>query len=39
MISHGVGVTVARTYELKRVDLDYFVADDDDLPGPQAEGL
>lgn len=39
MISHGVGVTVARTYELKRVDLDYFVADDDDLLAPQAEGL
>lgn len=30
MIDHGVGVTVARTYSLKRVDLDYFVTDDDD---------
>lgn len=30
MIEHEVGVTVAARYELKRIDLDYFVTDDDD---------
>ena len=29
MIEYDVGVTVARTYRLKRIDLDYFVDDDD----------
>jgi restriction system protein len=38
MINHGVGVTVARSYDLKRVDLDYFVVDDDDLPTVEPEG-
>lgn len=27
MIEHGVGVTVRHTYELKRLDEDYFTAD------------
>jgi restriction system protein len=36
MINHEVGITVARTYKLKRIDLDYFVSeDDDDLPSLQ----
>lgn len=30
MIDHDVGVTVARDYQLKRVDLDYFGADEDE---------
>jgi restriction system protein len=29
MIEHGVGVTVAREYALKRLDLDYFATEDD----------
>ncbi len=29
MIEHGVGVTASRAYELKRVDLYYFVTEDD----------
>lgn len=29
MIDHGVGVTVAREYRLKRLDLDYFVTEDE----------
>jgi len=28
MIDHGVGVTAATTYEIKRMDLDYFDADE-----------
>jgi restriction system protein len=28
MIDHGVGVSVATTYEIKRIDLDYFGGDD-----------
>ena len=32
MIEHAVGVTVSREYELKRLDLDYFVTEDDDEP-------
>jgi restriction system protein len=28
MIDHGVGVSVATTYEIKRIDLDYFGADE-----------
>lgn len=31
MIDHDVGVTIARRYELKRLDLDYFVTDEDDV--------
>jgi restriction endonuclease Mrr len=27
MIDHGVGVSTARSYELKRLDEDYFDAD------------
>jgi len=30
MVAHGVGVSVARTFEVKRLDLDYFASDDDD---------
>lgn len=37
MIDHEVGVTVARKYELKRVDLDYFVSDEDDADGPAVQ--
>ncbi len=29
MIDHGVGVTVTQTYELHRIDLDYFAEEDD----------
>lgn len=37
MMDYDVGVTVAKTYRLKRVDLDYFVADDgDDLSAQPA---
>ena len=32
MIDHDVGVSVGRTYPLKRVDLDYFAGDDSDTP-------
>jgi restriction system protein len=28
MIDHGVGVSVLRSYDLRRVDLDYFTSDD-----------
>jgi hypothetical protein len=30
MIDHDVGVSIWRTYRLKRVDLDYFATDDAD---------
>ena len=36
MIDHEVGVTVERAYALKRLDLDYFVQDDEDA-GPPSE--
>jgi restriction system protein len=39
MIEHDVGVTVARSYKLKRIDLDYFSTDGDDVavaPDPAA---
>lgn len=36
MVEHDVGVTVARSYKIKRVDLDYFAADEDDDPVGQA---
>ena len=29
MIDHGVGVTVEHEYEVKRLDLDYFIQDGD----------
>lgn len=32
MIEHGVGVTVNRKYEIKRLDLDYFAMDDEEAP-------
>jgi len=32
MIEHGVGVSVLRTYELKRPDLDYFATEDEGVP-------
>jgi restriction endonuclease Mrr len=28
MIDHGVGVTIQHQYEVKRLDLDYFVEDE-----------
>jgi restriction system protein len=31
MIEHAVGVTVALRYEVKRLDLDYFVTDDEEV--------
>jgi restriction system protein len=34
MIEHGVGVTVSREYEIKRVDLDYFTSDDSEVSTP-----
>jgi restriction system protein len=36
MIEHAVGVTVSREYEIKRLDLDYFVTEDEDVPAPRA---
>lgn len=38
MIEHGVGVTVARAYEIKRLDLDYFATDEADDVAPAAQG-
>jgi len=38
MIEHGVGVTVARSYEVKRLDLDYFATDEADDVAPVAQG-
>lgn len=32
MIDHGIGVTVQHAYEVKRLDLDYFVSDDEGSP-------
>lgn len=32
MIEHEVGVSVAHRYEPKRLDLDYFVIDENDIP-------
>lgn len=29
MIDHNVGVTLATRYDIKKIDLDYFAADDD----------
>lgn len=29
MIDHGVGVTTRRSYDVKRIDLDYFASDED----------
>ncbi len=36
MIEHGVGVAVSREYEIKRLDLDYFVVDDEEAPAAPA---
>lgn len=36
MIEHAVGVTASRVYELKRLDLDYFVSEDEDVPSESA---
>jgi restriction system protein len=36
MITHNVGVTVARRVEIKRVDLDYFASEEDEA-GPSPE--
>jgi restriction system protein len=33
MIEHNVGVTISREYEIKRLDLDYFTADEDHQDG------
>ena len=33
MIEHGVGVAVARTYKVMRLDLDYFLQGDDGVDG------
>jgi len=32
MIDHGVGITVEHSYEVPRLDLDYFVEDEDSVP-------
>jgi restriction system protein len=37
MIDHGVGVSVEHTYEVQRLDLDYFVSDESGGSGPEAE--
>ncbi len=37
MIDYGVGVTVQKTYEVKKVDQDYFVDEDDGAPAPNVE--
>ena len=34
MIEYGVGVSTSRTYELKRIDLDYFAGDEDETTPP-----
>jgi hypothetical protein len=34
MIDYGVGVSIVETYELKRVNLDYFADEDDATTGP-----
>ncbi|MEK6273348.1 MAG: restriction endonuclease [Actinomycetota bacterium] len=39
MIEHGVGVTVSREYELKRLDLDYFVTGDEEIPDEQSASI
>jgi hypothetical protein len=33
MIDHGVGVTIEHAYEVKRLDLDYFVSDEGSSTG------
>jgi hypothetical protein len=37
MIEYGVGVSRLRSYELKRVDEDYFVDDEGSGPVPSGE--
>ena len=39
MIDHGVGVAVEHAYEVKRIDLDYFVEDETVGGGPGAGAL
>ena len=34
MLDHGVGVTVEHSYEVKRIDLDYFVEEEDGTQSP-----
>lgn len=34
MVDYGVGVSIVETYELKRVNLDYFADEDDTTTGP-----
>ena len=34
MIEYGVGVASSRTYEIKRIDLDYFASDEEEASGP-----
>ena len=34
MIDYGVGVTSARRYEIKRIDLDYFAVEEEATVGP-----
>ena len=34
MVDYGVGVSTVETYELKRVNLDYFADEDDATTGP-----
>ena len=34
MIDYGVGVTSARRYEIKRIDLDYFAVEEEAAVGP-----
>ena len=36
MVDYGVGVSTVETYELKRVNLDYFADEDDAAAGPRA---
>jgi restriction system protein len=33
MIDHGVGVSVSRSYDVRRVDLDYFASSDEAAEG------
>lgn len=37
MIDYGVGVTIMKAYDLKRVDLDYFVTDEEPEPATQPD--
>jgi hypothetical protein len=37
MLDHGVGVTVATRYDIKRIDLDYFGVEDDGSVGTRSD--